>query len=167
VLITGVSVGHHSARLSINVTGLRRILELGDGPGLEPPPDATIEAPLLFRRRGVQLKLAVEGRHSPVTAEFDTTLVTAIARGFDWFERLSTGQAKSIDELAKVDGFDPAYISHVLPLAFLSPAAVEKMLAGQQPAGLTADRLIWHEEVPPRWANFADCNSQNRNVAMK
>ena len=81
----------------------------------------------------------------------DTTLVTVVARAFDWFERLSTGAAKSVNDIAEADGFDAGYISHVLPLAFMSPIEIEAILAGKQPADLTADRLIWRTEIPLVW----------------
>ncbi|RYE08098.1 MAG: hypothetical protein EOP22_14940 [Hyphomicrobiales bacterium] len=77
--------------------------------------------------------------------------MTAIARAFDWFERLSTGRASSIDAIAAEDGFDAGYVSHILPLAFHSPKMVMGIFTGNQPADLTGRRLIWTTEVALRW----------------
>jgi hypothetical protein len=82
----------------------------------------------------------------------DSTLVTVVARAFDWFERLATGEAKSINDIAEADGFDAGYVSHVLPLAFMAPTEIEDILAGTQPADLTADRLIWRAELAIKWS---------------
>ena len=58
------------------------------------------------------------------------------------------GSAKSIAEPATLEGFDAAYVSHVLPLAFMAPDRVQEILAGRQPAELTGDRLLWHMDLP-------------------
>ncbi|MBN9308784.1 MAG: hypothetical protein J0I99_16160 [Devosia sp.] len=42
-------------------------------------------------------------------------------------------------------------MGQVLLLAFLSPELVESILAAQQPAGLTAQKLFWRDRLPLRW----------------
>jgi len=54
----------------------------------------------------------------------------------------------------QLSGITAGLISHVLPLAFMVPIEIEDILAGKQPAELTADRLIWREEIPIRWQSI-------------
>ena len=47
----------------------------------------------------------------------------------------------SLRNLAQRNGMHPADLGHLLSLAFLAPNIVEAILAGRQPADLTAKRL--------------------------
>ena len=135
--------------LVLDTAGLRQALGV---PAANPPIDDTrIDVPLTFRRRGRQMKITMGGKSAGPATTVDSTLVTVVARAFDWFERLSTGAAKSVNDIAEADGFDAGYVSHVLPLAFMPPTEIEDILAGKQPADLTADRLIWRTEIPLVW----------------
>jgi site-specific DNA recombinase len=71
-----------------------------------------------------------------------TSSLKAIARGRAWFEKLATGRARSLQELAKHEGI----IRHLVNLAFLSPA----ILRGRQPVELTATRLT-ELDLPLDW----------------
>jgi hypothetical protein len=51
-----------------------------------------------------------------------TSSLKAIARGRAWFEKLATGRAPSLQELAKREGITRRYIRRLVNLAFLSPA---------------------------------------------
>ena len=64
---------------------------------------------------------------------------------------LTTGVAKSIREIAEREGVGETYVGQLLPLGFLPPALVERVLAGAQPAELTAAKLVWNIDVPLRW----------------
>jgi hypothetical protein len=46
-----------------------------------------------------------------------------------------------------VDGF---YVRHILSLACLAPGIVEAIVAGEEPSGLSLDRLMG--EMPMAWA---------------
>ena len=148
-LFRRIVVSSQSVGLVLNTSGLRQTLGL---PATDlPVTDSLVDAPLTFRRRGRQMKITMGGKTASSASTVDSTLVTVVARAFDWFERLSTGAAKSVTDIAEADGFDAGYVSHVLPLAFMAPAEIEDILAGRQPADLTADRLIWREEIPMLW----------------
>jgi hypothetical protein len=105
------------------------------------------------------MKITMGGKSVGTAATIDSTLVTVVARAFDWFERLTTGAAKSVTDIAEADGFDAGYVSHVLPLAFMAPTEIEDILAGKQPADLTADRLIWRQEISIHWPSLEDCRA--------
>lgn len=112
-------------------------------------PDIVLSAPLDVRRRGVQTKLLVDGNRTD--QPIDQSLVTVVARAFCWAEMLTTGAAKSIKEIAEREGVGETYVSQLLPLGFLPPALVEQVLAGEQPAELTAGKLVWDTDMPLRW----------------
>ena len=82
-----------------------------------------------MKRRGVELRLVVGGNNNP--ARTDATLITAIARAHQWFQRLATGQAKNIADIATREGIDRSYATRILNLAFLAPDIVVCIIAGQ------------------------------------
>ncbi len=53
----------------------------------------------------------------------DSTLVKAIARAFRWQRMLETGRYATIREIAKAERIHPSYVSRVLRLTLLAPAA--------------------------------------------
>jgi site-specific DNA recombinase len=110
-----------------------------------------LTAAAAFTRRGAETKLVLPGlaqqKHS---SRCDPLLIKAIARGRAWFEELATGNARSLQELAKHDGISRRYIRRLVGLAFLSPQLVEAILQGRQPVELTATRLT-ELDLPLGW----------------
>ncbi len=155
-LFSRIVVSSQSVGLVLNTARLRELLGL---PAATPTiNDSRIDVPLTFRRRGRQMKITMGGKTASSASTVDSTLVIVVARAFDWFERLSTGAAKSVNAIAEADGFDAGYVSHVLPLAFMAPTEIEDILADKQPADLTADRLIWREQIPISWSSVSPPN---------
>jgi DNA invertase Pin-like site-specific DNA recombinase len=107
------------------------------------------EVPLRIKRRGVEMRLIIEGERAPTT-KADPTLMKEIKRAHRCFDALLTGRA-SIAELAEREGVDDRYVSTVLPLAFLSPDIVEAIVGGTQPADLNATTLIRRVELALDW----------------
>ncbi|HQZ12003.1 MAG TPA: recombinase family protein [Devosia sp.] len=112
-------------------------------------PDVILSSPIDFKRRGVQLKLVVDGERSD--RALDLPLVTAVSRAHCWAQMLMSGEARSIDEIAEREAVGATYVGQLLPLGFLSPAVVDRILRGVQPAEATAARLVWKTEVPLQW----------------
>ena len=69
-----------------------------------------------------------------------------------WFGDLTSGRATTLSEIAEREGVTRRYVGHLLPLAFLDPGIVEAILAGAQPADLTAQTLIKRTDLPLSWA---------------
>jgi site-specific DNA recombinase len=148
-IVRKATISANLLRIELNIAGLRQLLGLPVAERADVV--GGLDVPLSYCKRGVQLKMTVSGSASETVRTVDPTLATAIARAFDWFERLSQGRARSIDELAAKDGFDPAYISHVMTLAFHSPREITRILEGKQKRELTGKQLIWNETVPVLW----------------
>lgn len=112
-------------------------------------PDVILSSPIDLKRRGAQMKLVVDGERTDRAV--DLPLVTAVSRAHCWAQMLMTGEARSIEEIAEREGVGATYVGQLLPLGFLSPVLVERVLSGTQPAELTAGGLIWKTDVPLRW----------------
>jgi DNA invertase Pin-like site-specific DNA recombinase len=147
-LVSQVIVGEK--RVVIKV---RRGIVVGGSAGAMGESDGTIELPatIEFKRRGVETKLVLPGlAEQNHGSRCDPALIKALARGRAWFEDLTTGRARSLEELAKRDGISRRYIRRLVGLAFLSPRLVEAVLKGQQPAALTATGLS-ELDLPLDW----------------
>ncbi len=149
-----VIVGHNRIHLVFSIAHTRAALGLARPSGIWPtnePDDGdfAVVVPFVTARRGRQMKLVLPGAGNGATP--NPSLVTAIVRAWDWAERLKTGEVASMAEICTAEGFTDTYVGQVLPLAFISPELVEQILIGQQPAGLTANKLIWRERLPLSW----------------
>jgi len=109
------------------------------------------DVPLRIKRRGVEMRLVIEG--PPVSStNADPILLKEIRRAHRCFEALVSGQVNSVAELATVEGISDRYVSSLLPLAFLAPDIIEAIAAGRQPPDLTAHRVIRTVDLPIAWA---------------
>ncbi|MCC2651051.1 MAG: hypothetical protein K0Q60_1206 [Microvirga sp.] len=77
----------------------------------------------------------------------DETLVKALVRAHRWRRRIGTGQARSITDLAELEGVTDAYVCRLLPLTCLAPDIVEAILDGRQPKGLRLAELLGNRPV--------------------
>ncbi len=73
--------------------------------------------------------------------------------------KLIDGEVRSIRALAKEEGITNRYVRKLLPLAFLAPDIVERIMAGLQPRDLSLEALV-HMLIPAEW------NSQRRVLGM-
>jgi site-specific DNA recombinase len=149
-----VTVGNNRIQLLFSVGNTRAILGIAAPSGIWPtnePEDRefAVVVPFVTARRGRQMKLVLPGAGNGAIP--NPSLVTAIVHAWDWAERLKTGEVASMAEICATEGFTDTYVGQVLPLAFLSPELVEQILTGRQPAGLTANKLIWRERLPLSW----------------
>lgn len=107
------------------------------------------DVPLRIKRRGVEMRLVIEGP-TPVPIDPDPILLREIKRAHRCFETLASGQG-SVAELAASEGISDRYMSRLLPLAFLAPDIVEAIASGRHPVDLTAHRLIRTLDLPIAW----------------
>ncbi len=108
--------------------------------------------PTRIRRRGVEMRLVLHGGEKGSSdARIDPALVKAIVRGRQWFEELASGRVQSIAEIAKAEGVTDRYVAHLIPLAFLAPDIVARVLCGTQPVDLTTEELTKRIDLPLAW----------------
>lgn len=108
--------------------------------------------PVRIQRRGVERRLVIEGpEKNSRDTRVDPALVKAIARGRNWFEDLASGRVGSLLEIAEANEVTDRYVGQLIPLAFLAPNVVEKILSGTQPQDLTAEALTKQIDLPLAW----------------
>lgn len=103
------------------------------------------DAPLSFRRRGVELKI-IAG--DPVSAP-DQTLIQAIRNAHKWAGALRGGTP--LKTIASTQGCSAGYLARIIPLAGLSPKIQTAIVDGDQPASLTLETLV-RGQVPLEWS---------------
>jgi hypothetical protein len=74
--------------------------------------------------------------------------VLAVVRGHRWKELLESGRYTSIDALAARMGVNSSYVGRHLNLTLLAPDIVETILMGQEPDGLSLEKL---HRLPVAW----------------
>jgi site-specific DNA recombinase len=99
-------------------------------------------------RRGSELRLVTPERScsggTPVPS-----LVKAVARARDWYERIVSGEMNTIAQLAEKSGLTRRYVRRILPFANLSPQITEIILAGKHRADLTLREFLG--SIPSDW----------------
>ncbi len=104
-------------------------------------------------RSGRAMRLVQADGQRTGGAAVDESLIKLISKGRGWWIRLKAGDIH-VAALAREAGVSRSYLSNVLRMAFLSPRLVEMIVAGKQPAGLTAQQLMrmsipicWHDQL--------------------
>jgi hypothetical protein len=110
-----------------------------------------VRVPMVLKRRGGRKEIVVSDglprRRGPVSQTYGA-LVLAVVRGHRWRELLESGRYSSIDALAARMGVDSSYVGRHLNLALLAPDIVEAIVTGQEPDGLSLERL---RRLPLDW----------------
>jgi site-specific DNA recombinase len=81
----------------------------------------------------------------------DSALLKAVARARSWFDELASGRVRSLAEIARNQGIAKRYVERLSHLAFVTPAIVEAICQGQQPAELNAEALLNRIDLPLEW----------------
>ena len=119
----------------------------------------TVHIPMAFRKRGGRkLVVTPDGAEWAPRPRVDNAMVKALARAFRWRKMLDTGVHATLEDLARVKGVAPSYVSRVLRLTLLAPEIVEAILDGRQPAELQLDDLL--EGFPLEWVGQRQAKTQ-------
>ena len=106
--------------------------------------------PLKVKRRGVEMRLIINGGDEP--RKPDPALLKAFARARGWFEELASGRVRSLVEIARREGLAKRYVTRLTRLAFLAPAIVEATAQGRTPADVNLQMLMdGRLELPNCW----------------
>ena len=113
----------------------------------------TVHVPFQVRQRGGRVKIvAPDGQidQFPAPPRADNAMIKAIARGFRWRKLIETGVYASVADVARAEKISDSYVSRHLRLTLLSPALIETILDGRQPAAVTLPRLL--SPFPIEWS---------------
>src|SRR5208282_3115275 len=138
---SAIAIDELVERVDLRKDGIEVTLDLRgliDQPS-KTPVKMTRSIPVTMKRRGVELRLVVEGVAGPPLP--DPALLKAIARGRRWFAELASGRAVFTKQIAAREGVNDSYVRRLIPLAFLAPEIVELIVQGKQPVGLSAEQL--------------------------
>ncbi|MFZ0678864.1 hypothetical protein [Candidatus Binatus sp.] len=105
--------------------------------------------PIHIRRRGVEMKIVLEG--DKTLSRVDLPLLKAVARARRWSDDLLSGRVESVDALAKREALDKRSVRRLIRLGSLSPRIVEAIAEGRQPPELTVTALARRLNLPLLW----------------
>ncbi|HEY7674878.1 MAG TPA: LacI family transcriptional regulator [Burkholderiales bacterium] len=111
----------------------------------------TIRIPMrLARRGGRKLILTPDGAApAPQRQLPDDTMVKALVRAHRWRQKIESGGAATINEVAEQEGVTGPYVYRLLRLTCLAPDIVAAILDGRQPNGVVLADLA--RDVPLDW----------------
>jgi site-specific DNA recombinase len=102
---------------------------------------------LRMKRRGVEMRLIIEGAEAPPRLP-DAALLKAIAQAHRWFEELLSGRETTLAAIASRQGVTDRYVARLIRLAFLAPKIVEAIAERGELANL---KLTPHVNLPLNW----------------
>ncbi|MBG57791.1 MAG: resolvase [Porticoccus sp.] len=96
--------------------------------------------PVHLKRCGIETRLIMVNGPAPKTHSSSVkALQTALLKALTWNQELITGKALSASEIAKREKVTSRYVTHILKLAFLSPAIIKSIIQGSLPASFNME----------------------------
>jgi hypothetical protein len=92
-------------------------------------------------RTGHGPRMVITDDETTQSGKRDIKLLRLIARGRRWYERLTSGQMRSLRAIARSEGLRDTYAGRVFAGSLLAPDIVESVFAGRQPVTFTVDSL--------------------------
>ena len=107
--------------------------------------------PLTQRRRNGRARIVPPelGTHFQSRSQ-DPHILKALGRAWAWRRRLEAGEAATIQEIAKAEGFTDRFVSRMIRLAYLSPDVLERLVISRDPPSVSVNELIEASYLP--WA---------------
>jgi hypothetical protein len=112
----------------------------------------TVHIPITLRHQGGRKQVVTPAGATPwipTPRRVDNTLVKAIVRAHRWRDMLESRRYATVRDLAKAEAINESYLGRILRLTLLSPAIIEAILEGRQPATLELDDLL--TQFPVAW----------------
>lgn len=117
------------------------------------PTSITVFVPLEVRRRNGRPKIVLpdDGSHGPdgATNQASATVVRAIARAWDWRQRLESGEVATLQDIADAEKVTLPFVSRRIRLAYLSPAILERLVVRREAIAGSLDSLA--AAAPEPW----------------
>ena len=127
-----------------------------------------VHIPMRLRRRNGRQMILTDGEAVAVPATQretggngpNQTLIEAIAKGRRWQAQLESGEYAGLEDLAHAvgssrrsrqakTGCDRTYVGRMLRLTSLAPDIIEAILRGDEPDGMSLEKL--RKNLPVRW----------------
>ncbi len=136
------------SEIRIQKTGEPDVIEASDG-------RLTLSVPIQIKRRSGRKLVTLPNGETAKARPWDTAatpLQLALARGHRWLAMLESGEAKSLKEIATLEGIDNSYVSRMVNLTTLAPDIVTAILDETLPPEVTlfelasGTPLLWEEQ---------------------
>jgi transcription initiation factor TFIIIB Brf1 subunit/transcription initiation factor TFIIB len=82
----------------------------------------------------------------------DATLLKLVGKAHHYLAQITDGSNRGISDIAEANDVDRSDVGRALRLAFLAPSIVDRIVAGTQPADLTAHQLSRLPDLPLSWS---------------
>jgi site-specific DNA recombinase len=102
--------------------------------------------------RGTQIRVFLPV-HSHDDQKPVPSLIKAVARACDWYEKIISGEVTSLDHLAQQTQLSTAYIQRILRCALLSPKIMDAILSGRHRPHFTLTHVT--SQMPLNWQQQA------------
>jgi hypothetical protein len=110
----------------------------------------TIDVRINLQRRNGAVLVTPSDQPTQAPRRIDHHLVRSLCLAREWRRRLESGEVSSTRELARRENLCHRHTGRVLPLAFLAPDLVARIIEGRQPRGLTLQTLT-EKPLPRLW----------------
>ncbi len=105
--------------------------------------------PLTFRRRNGRPKiLPPEPEPSFQARSQNPHILRALGRAWAWRRRLESGEAATIQDIARAEKVTDRYVSRIMRLAYLSPEVLERLLLWRVLPSVSVNNLIKASYLP-------------------
>ncbi len=149
-LLTRVVVHPHEIAIQLSVAALCKACAIDPA---NSPDSISFTAPVRLTRTGQALRL-IQRDGRPVTqGKPDPGLIALLRKARNWWLQLQTGTI-DIATIAHEEKVNDSWVSRIVRLNFLAPTIVEAILAGTQPASVSATTLRtanlpidWDEQI--------------------
>ena len=117
-------------------------------------------------RRGGELRL-VAPKSSSSEGTPIPSLVKAVARARDWYERIVSGEVGTVGQLAQETGLPSTYIKRILACALLSPQMTEIILSGKHRPNLTLRDLLQNGRIDWRESQVEKTENSSKEALAR
>ncbi len=114
------------------------------------PSTMRVFIPLARRKRNGRPRIVPPADIVPDTGGVDPHVLKAIARAWSWRRKLESGDAATIQDIARDQDISDRYVGRMLRLAWLAPAVLEKLLIGRTAPAVSIKDMAMAAELP--WA---------------
>jgi len=107
------------------------------------PDTIRIFVPLEYRAVGGRTQiLPPENRLDAEDRQQDPHILRALARAWEWRQKLETGEANTISDLAAAENLSDRFVSRQIRIAYLAPMVVERLVVQQVIPAVKVSDLI-------------------------
>ncbi len=157
LLIDKIIITRETMQMNIKTHGMASLVkELQAGnPNVCLSPDSgnhsvALKIPLIVKhKRGRKVILAPDSEQPNAESPVQETMFLALARAHVWTGLIESGKIATVTQLTDKLNLDIAYVTRILHLVNLAPELQEAIIAGNEPDGLSLNRL--RREIPVEW----------------